>query len=82
MLCHSHSFQLLLLLNVDDVVELIIQIELSWVLLIKWKRGGSCILRVERAKWRITRRRTVRRDWFMDRCNRRRIVRNRRGRNW
>ena len=47
----------------------------NWFHLIKWKRSSTCILRVERAMWRMTWRRMVGGDWFMDRCNRRRIVR-------
>ena len=47
----------------------------NWFPLIKWKRSSTCILRVERAMWRMTWRRMVGGDWFMDRCNRRRMGR-------
>ena len=61
LLFHSISLDSLLLLNVDYITYLVIQILLSWFLLMKWKRGSSQILRVGRAKRRITRRRMVRR---------------------
>ena len=47
----------------------------NWFLLIKWKRSSTCILRVERAMWRMNWRKMVGRDWFMDRGNRRRMGR-------
>ena len=61
LLFHSILLGSLLLLNADNIIYLVTQILLSWFLLMRWKRSCSQILRVGRAKWRVTRRWMVRR---------------------